>query len=106
MKSRNWLATACVEARAFTVLLLSMASIASAEPQYIRGLTAKGFFSSTEVNAPIVTLRAGVRFQDLVPDSRKELCDIELENYSRTVSGVTTVRILGDADEVLMSCGG
>jgi hypothetical protein len=76
-----------------------------AESQLIRNLSRSGYLSSPAVNPPFVTLTAGERFLGLVPASRQELCEIELQYYASEVPGVKTVRIVNVAGQNLLTCG-
>jgi len=86
-------------------LLVATFAASAADPQYITQIAQKGFLTSQDVTPPEATLVAGPRFLDLVADSRKELCEIELSYLAATKQGVTRVRIVNAAGQVLLTCG-
>jgi hypothetical protein len=90
----------------YTLVAFMFSSWVFAEPQYIRNLSENGFLTSPVVNPPVVTLTAGQRFLDLVPDSQQELCEIARAYYAEVNEGVNSVRVIGADGQVLLTCGG
>jgi hypothetical protein len=88
-----------------SIALLATTSSLTAGPQHIQALAENGFLTTPEISPPVVTLTAGSPFLALVPDSRQELCQIELEYYAGENPNVTQVRIVDSNGQELLTCG-
>lgn len=82
----------------FGTLWLASASPAAQTPaRHVADFERGGLLSMPRGSPPEMTAVAGVRFHDLVPDSKQEVCYQLLFNHAQTVKGLHRLRVV-DAD--------
>jgi hypothetical protein len=84
-------------------LMLSATASADTTPRHISELD-RGFLAAPTGRPPEMTALAGDRFDDLVPDSRSEVCRIVLEHHARKTPGLYRLRIVDGSGRSIMVC--
>lgn len=91
--------------KATTILmLLSAAASAETAPRYVVELDRGGFLAAPTGAPPEMTSVGGVRFLELVPDSKLEVCRILLEHQARATPGLYRLRVVDERGRSILVC--
>ncbi len=87
-----------------TMLIVAPAATGDERPRHIADMERSGFLAAPSGDPPELVSVAGPRFLELVPDSQKEVCRINLEYYARVKRGLYRLRVVDQRGRAIMEC--